>query len=57
MSSFEHDGDRPFFSKKTRILEPDDDMWSCPCNNKDDWVAKEIRRIFGFSDKSNYEED
>ena len=57
MSSFEHDGDRPFFSKKTRILEPDDDMWSCSCNNKDDWVAKEIRRIFGFSDKSNYEED
>ena len=53
MSSFEQDGYALFFSKKTRFLEPDDEMWLYPCNNKDDWVSKEIRRIFGFdtSDK------
>ena len=48
MSSFEHDGDRPFFSKKRTFLKPNDEMWVYPCNNKDDWVSKEIRGIFGF---------
>ena len=48
MSSLGHYGYAPFFSKKTRFLEPDDEMWLYPCNNKDDWVSKEIRRIFGF---------
>ena len=50
MSSFEQGGHPPFFSKKTRILEPDDEIWLYPCNNQDDWVSTEIRRIFGFDE-------
>ena len=48
MSSFGQDEHPQFFSKKNRILEPDDEMWLYPCHNKDDWVSKETRRIFGF---------
>ena len=50
MSFIGQDGYLPFFSKKTRVLEPDDEMWLYPCHNKDDWISKEIRRIFGFKD-------
>ena len=45
MSSFGQGGSVPFFSKKSRIIEPDDEIWLYPCNNKDDWVSQEIRRI------------
>ena len=55
MSSFGKDGHLPFFSKKKRFLEPDDEMWLYPCNNKDDWVSKEIRRIFGFDKDNDYQ--
>jgi len=48
VSSFGQDGHLPFFSKKIKFLEPDDEMWLYPCHNKDDWVSKELRRIFGF---------
>ena len=50
VSSFGQGGHLPFFSKKIRFLEPDDEIWLYPCHNKDDWVSKEIRRIFGFND-------
>tara|TARA_B100000424_G_C22851588_1_gene454115 strand:+ start:80 stop:244 length:165 start_codon:yes stop_codon:yes gene_type:complete len=42
-------GEHPqFLSKNKRILEPDDEIWLYSCHNEEDWVSKEIRRIFGF---------